>query len=320
MAQHTNITTKKINSRYSSGKYLDIDVIIMTKNGYINATDFCSTHKKQSKRYFELPRSNKIRKAIEKRYDVEIEKQTILIESGESKQLLGKYVHPKLLTDIASWISTDLYFKITDLVENYNVKEKNRLLKEQKQLLGEKDDKIDELTKLVQDIKKDTKKIDKVLKINKSMKKDIKSIVVDRVIHTGKDKDYDHLILIENDTKDEKFKPQYTVLRVMKANIGSTIKKHKKKYPRMDELLNIQCNPNTIILWKCIKNRLISNKQIKTHEFDNHRSGMSFNLYKDCTQEDLIDIFHEEHKKRLKTKSLENESDEDSSGSESDDE
>jgi len=327
MSKVTNIIIQNINSEYSLGKYLNINVVIMNKNRYINATKFCADHKKDLFRYFETTRSKKTQKGLEDMCLINMSDQKIKISKNVSKKIIGTYVHPKLMADIASWVSFNMYFTITNLIDKYNenvaeeeknkiIQKKNILLKkkddaleEKDDIIDKKDDKIDELMKKLdkfekksdKNSKKMCKKVDKVLKINKQIKSDVKTIVKDRVIQTGESKDLNHLILIENNKEDDDFKPQYTVLRVMKSGINSAIKKHNKKYKKMKQLLDIDYNPNTIVLWKVIKNRLKKEKRVKFHEHNGHISGMSFNLKNNTTQTELIDIFKKEHKKRLNT-------------------
>jgi len=125
--------------------------------------------------------------------------------------------------------------------------------------------------------------------VNKKICTGVKSLVKDRVVHTGKSKDLNHLILIRNNKEDKEYEPQYTVLRVMKANINSALNRHREKHKKMKQLLDINYNPNTIILWKCIKNKLIKSKKIiKSKKYN---SGMNFNLSDGFSQSDLIDVF-----------------------------
>ena len=61
----------------------------------------------------------------------------ITVNSG-SNEIRGTYVHRKLITHIASWISPAIAIKVSDIVKEY-------LLKEQRKLIAEKDDTISEL-------------------------------------------------------------------------------------------------------------------------------------------------------------------------------
>jgi len=73
-------------------------------------------------------------------------------------------------------------------------------------------------------LKKDTSKI---LKVNKHISKKLNVVVKDRVIHTGYKKDINHLMLIRNNSnKSDEY--EYTVIRTMKSNVETAIKKHKE--------------------------------------------------------------------------------------------
>ena len=71
------ITYKVINDDYSEGVYLNTKVIIMNDNGYINATKFCTQHKKELHRSFELDRKDTTMKIIQEMEGILIKDQTL---------------------------------------------------------------------------------------------------------------------------------------------------------------------------------------------------------------------------------------------------
>ncbi len=320
MSTKSKCTYKTINDDYSEGIFLDTCVYIMNENGFINASKFCSEYGKELHRYFHTDRSKITMKGIEDYFSIEIDEQTVLVTKGTQKILLGKYVHPKLLVDIASWISIELQFKIAKIVDDYNVKccndiKEKELLKKNEKITEQKSE-IKELKLMIQEMKRDAKEqynnlkndnnilksdTKEIININKDMSRKINVIAKDRVIPTGDSKDVNHLILIRNNSnKKDAF--QYTVLRVMKQSMNSAIKKHKLKFPKMKKVLDIDGNPSGMNLWKRIKTKLYDDKKIAINQ-----TGMSFDLInpEDCdeeyTEDDLVDDFRQIHNKRLKT-------------------
>ena len=97
---------EKINERYSKAKYLDLECVMDTQTGYINATKFCtaaSGGKKMLKKYLATDRyKNLIAEYTEEegsdRYRAEL---SIQVTAG-SYELRGTYFSPDLLLDLAS--------------------------------------------------------------------------------------------------------------------------------------------------------------------------------------------------------------------------
>lgn len=235
-----SITFEDINPRYSKGTFLDNEVIVMKKNGYPNGSKFCTKYDKELRRYFETKRSEKAIEDITEIYDIPENQQYIMIEGGEEHKLLGKYVHPYLLVDIAEWISRPLRRKIFKIINDYNIEQANKIKEElakkdeiinkQKNKIKEQDSEIKKLQDMMSnftksageklddikknadekygDLKKDTTKIikksDKLLKSNKEISRKLNVVVKDRVLKTGDQKDVNHLNLIGNGSDKKK--------------------------------------------------------------------------------------------------------------------
>lgn len=95
---------KKINTKFSTAKYLDKIVIIMNENGYVNGSKLCSLYNRELSEYCKLKRCTYTMQFITNTYNIPIKEQTVYIEKNEPKKVLGKYVHYKLLVDIIKWI------------------------------------------------------------------------------------------------------------------------------------------------------------------------------------------------------------------------
>lgn len=118
--KHANIVRKTINEEYYSIKCIDIKMIIMKKNGYINATKLCSraslnlVHKKELKHWNETQKSKDVVEQISSITKIPVDKLSIYIRGnkGKNKQINGTYVHSAILTRIACWISPNFEAKV----------------------------------------------------------------------------------------------------------------------------------------------------------------------------------------------------------------
>jgi hypothetical protein len=151
------------------------------------------------------------------------------------------------------------------------------------------------------DLKEDSSKI---IGLNKKISRTVKIIAKDRVLPPPSENDINHLTLIRNNSKDNS-DYEYTVLRTQKLSINSALKKHKKSFPKMKTILEIDAAPNGMILWKLIKDRLKKRGNIKVHgmHFDivQNDDSESDNDNDEYTEKDLIRDFKKMHKKRLNT-------------------
>lgn len=159
----TKSVHKKIDDNYSTSTFADVHVII-NENGYINASKFASIHGKKIGEYMRLPRFIKMSKIIEKIECVPITKQTFLVNKGVTRNLMGRYVHPSLMLDIANWISKKFVMMMTTIINEYNIRmaiiERTHIL-EKKNLL----------VKLKRDLEKNMK-LNNVLKYLSSLHND----------------------------------------------------------------------------------------------------------------------------------------------------
>lgn len=125
---------------------------MLKHNCFINANKLCKLYndqnpgkpKKEFKHWNELKQSKDMISSLAKILTSE-NVITISINDTVSIDLRGTYVHPKLIPHIASWISVEFAFKVSDIVNEY-------FNKEMRKLLTTKDDKIDELNKKIDDL------------------------------------------------------------------------------------------------------------------------------------------------------------------------
>ncbi|AZL89611.1 KilA-N domain-containing protein [Megavirus baoshan] len=113
-----NVIYENINDKYSYGKLGDFNVIIMKKNGYVNATNLCKNIKKEFYHWKENKNSKELINELKKFFNEENE-YMITITGGKNTKIRGTYVHPILLTNIANWISPLFAVKIGIWIEEW---------------------------------------------------------------------------------------------------------------------------------------------------------------------------------------------------------
>jgi hypothetical protein len=312
--QKTNIKEiifKKINDKYSYGKYGSFNVIMMIDNGYINATKLCEKVDKEFRHWKENKSANEIIDELTKTSGIEKQKLMIITTGNVLGKIKGTYVHPDLIPQIASWASPRFAIKVSKIVNEYFAK---KALDKKDAIIAKKDDKIDKLEKKIdlqlEKIDSQSEKIDELKKINnrilrtntkiqhqnENILEKLERVCIDRVIPTGCENDVNHLILVKNNPDPEEYYDyetlyDYSVLRIMKGNVNTKLSKHKARYPEMKLLLDINGSPNSVILWKRIKNNLGKNIIV---------SGCNFNLRKkNYRQNDLIQDIRDMHDERL---------------------
>lgn len=120
-----NISFEAINNDYSYGNYGDFKVIIMNRNGYINATKICydmktkNGNKKEFKQWKFNSISQEILIEISNETHITMDNLLIPITGGKIMEIRGTYVHPLLLTHIAYWISPKFAIKESLWIEEW---------------------------------------------------------------------------------------------------------------------------------------------------------------------------------------------------------
>ena len=106
-----NIIFKDINEDYSFGKYGDFNVIIMKKNGYINATNLIHLASKNKKLndWIRGKTACELINAISSSTNFSVDELLITITGGKIMEIRGTYTHPDLIPHIASWASPQFF-------------------------------------------------------------------------------------------------------------------------------------------------------------------------------------------------------------------
>ena len=120
-----SVVFEDINDKFCYGDYNGFKIIIMKKNGYINATKMCQDIGEQTgatKQY----RDWKVNKTtqtliteVSNAIGIAKEKLFICITGGQLRNICGTYVHPKLIMHIAMWVSPLFAIKIEQFIDEW---------------------------------------------------------------------------------------------------------------------------------------------------------------------------------------------------------
>ena len=274
-----NIIYEDIDDSYAYARLGELDVIMMKKNGYINATKLCHKNKKEFTNWYQNKASKELIKAAGSvpGYPTDL----ILKRLQEPNDTRGTYVHPKIIIHVASWCSPNYALMVSDIVTEYHAK---YAVEEKDKLIKRKDDKIDKLIKKSDKLREDLKRREKKAKLRHKelLRKHEESLrqhkVTQKKLENASNKldtrsnDYvvsgpsasQHILSIVKTNevakiiKGKKYKPSYDyiAMRVMKKSYKCTLKRLKSEYPDMEILLEIKYTPNSMNLWARVKKKL----------------------------------------------------------------
>ena len=151
--------------------------------GYINATKLCTDGGKQVKAWLRNDGNKELIKYFENSHRSNFTPMTNILTGGQNSDLRGTYVHPKLITHIASWVSPAFAWKVSEIVNNFLIKEKEDEIMKTKFLVKQKDCKIDELKIMLEKESEERRQSEKV---NKQLLLDMK--LQNEKTHTKLDK------------------------------------------------------------------------------------------------------------------------------------
>ena len=142
------IIFENINDKFGYGEYLGFKVIIMKKNGYINASKMCNDisdkigKEKRFRKWKTLEHSQELISGWRKcqsdsegqnRASEKIEPFFKYLGGDKDELFLqGHYVHPDLIVHIASWASPKIAWKVSEIVNKYIVNEYKKQIKKLK--------------------------------------------------------------------------------------------------------------------------------------------------------------------------------------------
>jgi hypothetical protein len=118
-----HIAFEDINDEYCYGNYGEFKVIMMKKNGYINATKMCqdiaeqSGSKKEYRKWHENKSVDELINAVSD--ELHIPQKELFIIPKVENILRGTYVHPLIITHIAMWCSPLFAVKVSLFIEEW---------------------------------------------------------------------------------------------------------------------------------------------------------------------------------------------------------
>src|SRR5579864_948590 len=187
---------------------------------------------------------------------------------GDNKDALvakttGQYVRKELILDIASWVSVEFYDKCNRIIVDFYVAEYKKKLDDNRVVIKQKDDKIDELLAIVKrmNIKLDdmADKNDELLERNETIETRVVSIqtkldvaVEDRAPQPDRVEAREHFILLKRNDDDY---PYYTI-RAQEVNARNALRRQEHLYDETTVLLDIDVHPNSKTLYVRIKDDL----------------------------------------------------------------
>jgi len=158
----TNLAYESINEKYSRAKYGEFDIIMDMSNGYINATKLCTDGNKKIYNWME----NKSNKELIKYFEIDcgaqnsVRRQTYEVRNGPtSNNINGTYVHPDLIPHIAAWVSPIFARKISVIVNNFLVREREEELRKKDIIIDKHLSSIDELKNIIKKADEENKKM-----------------------------------------------------------------------------------------------------------------------------------------------------------------
>ena len=239
------------NGRYRWSKYLNINVIEDTQNGYINATKMCSMYGKtktgQPKHFTDWKYTNKPFIAyIESALGIPMAELTYAIINGLDS-IKGTYVHRDLAVHLAIWCSHEFGYKVSKLI-NVCIKTENTILVEQNKMLKANNDalvqKIDELNGIEQTLEK---VMDKVATIE------------DQVVIPAHDPKVKELMILMYSPSEG----YYIVLRTQEVGMKQAIKRCKRVHgTTFEEVFSVPAYQNPRNLWHRFKDH-VHNTEMK---------------------------------------------------------
>lgn len=291
------ITFQSVDNEYEWGTYFDFRVLIMTQNGYINATKMCQDEGKRFKDWLKNKSSIELINKLAFRLALKITDILIMVKDGDN-EYRGTYVHRKLITHFASWISTDTALKVSDIVEEYIKREQKKIIDEQaienmslKEMLqksienSRKDNAelklsisnlTDEISKLSLDNQITHEKLD--------IAQDTLNIVVEDRVIKPEDKGMTNTVIIY-----EYELNKFRIFRVQKRSANKYVKRYLSMNPNAVKFAEIDYNPNSVNYFIRFKEQLRGNIKWYYNRFE------LLNITKDQLKEFIMKINEEKY-------------------------
>jgi len=117
---------ESIDDTHSKALYGDFTVTMNTKNGYINATKMCADGGKRFDNWIRNDGNKEMVKCFGEfiNRSPQIRGDLLIIVNTGINEIRGTYVHPDLIPHIASWVSPAFAYKVSKIVNNFLIREK----------------------------------------------------------------------------------------------------------------------------------------------------------------------------------------------------
>jgi hypothetical protein len=259
-----------------------------------------------------LSRATRLMTYLQEQYaDKDIIYEVKTSNNNITKQISGQYVQKDLILDIASWISPEFYFRCNNIVTDYFVKEFNAMSENEKSfkirelelkmkdmeietetVIAEKNDKIDDLMKMLKEAEKERKIAEEERKADRlllrsmginlldvknqnielldqttelleevqdtntkltTVQKKLNIAVEDRAPLPSQNKKKERFVLLKR--IDEEDFPYYAV-RGQHYYVQTVLKNQRQLFGKIKILLDFHCHPNSKTLFVRIRDSL----------------------------------------------------------------
>lgn len=250
----SELVFEDVDAQYGWGKYGDFKVLIRKKDGYINATKLCKDGGKELTNWNQNKTSASLIEEVQRSVGIPSHPLIEQVIQGPN-DLRGSYVHPKLIPHIASWICPSFAVKVSDIVNDYLVREYRMELLRLQHSLGEKQDKIDQL--LIQNdllLKKVDKMDHRLAVANENIIETLDNLGVvsnERVpIPRMAPAEREQIVLLNTDGTN------YKVIRAQRRAVRTAVRRQQDEFPNLRTVITLDSRPNARELWNAIRKRL----------------------------------------------------------------
>ena len=117
---------------FETKTYNGVSIIVNTVDGYVNASQMCSSNNKLWRQYNKTKSWNQVKNAFERRFSQGVGKPTpsYYLEKVTPKWQ-GEYIHPKLVHFVAEYCSIDYAFTVSEIMDSINEKVHEELKKQE---------------------------------------------------------------------------------------------------------------------------------------------------------------------------------------------
>ena len=129
----TKLAYESIDDTYSHAEYGDFKVVMDIKTGYINATKLCADGGKRFDNWVRNSGNKELIASFESECGSSNTRFHIYeIRNGTNcNSINGTYAHPDLIPHIASWVSPKFAIKVSKIVNNFLIREREEQLRKQ---------------------------------------------------------------------------------------------------------------------------------------------------------------------------------------------